>query len=41
VSRSLDRDFGLDEAAVKTLKTWVFVPAKKDGIAVRVLVKSR
>ena len=39
VSGSLDRDFGLDEAAVKTLKTWLFVPAKKEGIPVRVLVE--
>ncbi len=39
VRQSLDRAFGLDDAAVKTLKKWRFAPGTKDGIAVPVLVE--
>lgn len=39
VVRSLDRQFGLDEEAVKTVKKWRFTPGKKDGVAVPVLVE--
>ena len=39
VTRSLDREFGLDDEAVRTLKKWSFAPGKKDGVAVPVLVE--
>ena len=39
VVRSLDKEFGLDDEAVKTLKRWRFEPGKKDGVAVPVLVE--
>lgn len=38
VVRSLDKEHGLDEEAVKALKKWEFKPALKDGVAVPVLV---
>ena len=38
VVRSLDKEFGLDEQAVKTVKQWQFRPGQKDGKAVPVLV---
>lgn len=41
VTKSLDREYGLDDEAVKTLKKWLFKPATKDGkpVAVHVFVE--
>lgn len=39
VVRSLDKTYGLDDEAVKTVKKWLFSPGKKDGVAVPVLVE--
>jgi TonB family protein len=39
VTRSLDREFGMDDEAVSCLKTWRFTPGMKDGVAVPVLVE--
>lgn len=39
VKRSLDREFGQDDAAVKSLKEWRFTAGTKDGVAVPVLVQ--
>jgi TonB family protein len=39
VTRSLDREFGLDDEAVNSLKKWQFAAGTKDGVAVPVLVE--
>jgi periplasmic protein TonB len=39
VTRSLDKQHGLDDEAVKAAKQWRFAPGKKDGNAVPVLVE--
>jgi protein TonB len=38
VTESLDRNFGLDDAAVTAMRQWQFKPGQKDGKNVRVLV---
>ena len=38
VTRSLDRVFGLDDEAVRTVKQWRFRPANKDGKPVAIVV---
>ncbi len=39
VARSLDKQFGLDQQAIDSVKTWQFAPGKKDGVAVPVMVE--
>ena len=39
VVRSLDKEFGIDDEAVKTLKQWRFEPGKKGSVAVPVLIE--
>jgi protein TonB len=39
VVRSLDRKYGLDDAAVESLKRWKFAPGTKDDVAVPVLIE--
>ena len=38
VVRSLDKELGLDAAAIAAVKQWTFKPGRKDGEAVAVLV---
>src|SRR5687767_13354502 len=38
VTRSLDTEYGLDDAAVKATKQWLFEPGTKDGKAAAVRV---
>jgi protein TonB len=39
VAKSLDRQFGLDQAAIDAATQWRFIPGKKDGQNVRVKVQ--
>jgi TonB family protein len=39
VKTSLDKQFGLDEEAVKAVKDWRFEAGRKDGVAVPVMVE--
>ena len=39
VKQSLDREYGLDDEAVKALKRWRFAPGMRNGAAVPVLVE--
>lgn len=39
ITRSLDRAFGLDEEAVRTVRTWRFEPGTREGQPVSVLVE--
>ena len=39
VIRSLDKEHRLDDEAVRTVKEWQFIPGKKDGVAVPVVVE--
>ena len=38
VARSLDKEFGLDQAAVDAARKWKFKPAQKDGKPVPVQI---
>ena len=38
VIRSLDRSFGIDDEAVRTVKQWRFAPAMQEGKPVAVVV---
>ena len=39
VTRSLDREFGLDDEAVACVRKWEFAAGTRDGVAVPVLVE--
>jgi protein TonB len=34
VTKSLDRTYGLDQAAMDAARKWVFLPGKREGVAV-------
>ena len=34
VTKSLDRTYGLDQAAIEAAKKWLFLPGKKEGVSV-------
>ena len=38
VTRSLDKEYGLDQAAIDAARQWKFKPALKDGKAVAVQI---
>ena len=38
VTKSLDREYGLDDSCVRALKQWTFKPGTKDGKAVAVRI---
>jgi len=38
ITRSLDRTFGLDQEAIRTVKQWRFTPARQDGTPVAAVV---
>jgi protein TonB len=38
VKKSLDTEYGLDDAAIAAVKQWRFAPGRKDGVAVPVMV---
>jgi protein TonB len=40
IAKSLDRQFGLDDEAIKTVKQWVFKPGTLDGKAVPVVMQA-
>ena len=39
VTRSLDKQYGMDDEAASVLKKWTFAPGMKDGIAVPVVIE--
>ncbi len=39
VAQSPDKEFGLDQQAVDTVKKWQFAPGRNDGVAVPVIVE--
>jgi periplasmic protein TonB len=38
VTQSLDREHGLDEEAIRTVRQWQFAPGRRDGAPVPVVV---